>query len=64
MTSEIKILNALRQSNTAMTQGEIATATDLDAKTTREACYSLCAGGHITYQGGWYRMGRDGNEDG
>ena len=59
MTSEIKILNALRQSNTAMTQGEIATATDLDAKTAREACYSLCVFGQITYQGGWYRMGRD-----
>ena len=59
MTPEIKIINALRQSNTAMTQGEIATATDLDAKAVREAAYHLAANGHITYQGGWYRMGRD-----
>jgi DNA-binding IclR family transcriptional regulator len=58
MTPEIKIINALRQSNTAMTQGEIATATDLDAKAVREAAYHLAANGHVTSAGGFYSLAR------
>ena len=58
MTNTDAILTVLRQSNTAMTQGEIATATGLDAKTVRETCHAIGADGQITYSGGWYRIGR------
>jgi len=53
-----KILASLRQSNTALTQAEIASATGHSAEDVRRDCYALGAQGQVAYRGGYYSIRR------
>lgn len=51
-----KIVNALRKSNAALTQAELAKRTGLSAQEVREQCYALGAQGYVNYTGGNYSL--------
>lgn len=56
--SQAKIVSALRQSNTALTQAELAERTDLPARDVSECCYALGAAGFVNYRDGFYSLTR------
>lgn len=57
---QARIVAALRNSNTALTQAEIAKATGTTADDTRRDCYALGAAGVINYRGGFYSLANRG----
>lgn len=53
---QAKIVSALRLSNTALTQAEIAGITGQTAEGVRRDCYALGAAGQVAYRGGYYSL--------
>lgn len=57
MTDEqARIVSALRTSNTALTQAEIAHQVDRPSAEVAKDCYALGAAGVINYRGGFYSL--------
>lgn len=56
--TQAKIIHALRQSNKALSQAELARLTKLSAQTIREECYALGAQGYVDYKRGTYSLTR------
>lgn len=55
---QAKVVNALRQSNTALTQAELATRTDMDARAVAECCEALIGQRYVVKRGGFYTLVR------
>jgi len=49
--TQSKIIVALRRSNAALTQAELAKRTKLSAQEVRENCYQLGANGYVNFRG-------------
>lgn len=56
--AQARIVSAIRASNTALTQAEIADLVDAPAAEVAKDCYALGAAGVISYRGGFYQMER------
>lgn len=56
--TQAQIVIAMRRSNTAMTQAEIAKATDLDAGHVLSDLLALGAAGYIRKSGGFFSLTR------
>jgi len=56
--TQAKIVIALRRSNAALTQAELAKRTKLSAQEVRENCYALGSDGYVNYRGGFYSLAR------
>jgi len=56
--TQAQIVTALRRSNAALTQAELAKRTKLSAQEVRENCYQLGAAGYVNYRGGFYSLAR------
>jgi len=54
--NQAKIVSALRLSNTALTQAEIAGITGQTSDDVRRDCYALGAQGQVTYRSGYYSL--------
>lgn len=54
--AQARIVSALRASNTALTQAEIAHQVDGEAAEVAKDCYALGAAGVINYCGGFYSI--------
>ena len=55
---QARIVAAIRASNAALTQAEIARAVDADAAQIARDCYALGAAGLIDYRGGFYSLAK------
>jgi len=53
---QAKVIQALRQSNTALTQAEIAGVTGQTSDDVRRDCYALGVQGQVAYRGGYYSL--------